>query len=934
MRHAHQVDRFPTPRKPGRPRPRRRLVLERLEDRTLLSLFPALSYCAGRLSIGLAVGDLNGDGHQDLVAANSAGSQPSDVTVLLGTGSGAFGVPRNYAVGNGPGSVAVGDLNGDGRQDLAVTKGTSHTVSVLLGSGDGTFGPPVDFAVGRTPRWVALGDFNGDSALDLVTANQSDNNVTIRLGNGDGTFQAPVPYATGVMAFFVVVSHFDQDTALDLAVANYGSHNLSVLRGRGDGTFDPAVSYPVGNNPQAVVAADFDGDGPVDLVVTNYQSHSVSFLRGTSAGTFEPARHSAAGQAPTHLAAADFDGDTVPDLAVTYLNGSTIAVLRGAGDGTFGPPVSSPVGSGPFGIVVGDFDGDQAADVATAGGSGVSVLLGRAASPVRFQIDAPAASPAGGAFFATVSAVDAVSGAPVGYCGTVRFFSSDPAATLPADYRFRFAEGGSAPFMVTLARPGSHKIAVNDVIHRRAAGTAVIAVGDPVHFTPAERYAVGRAPRALTTGDFNRDGVLDLVAANSLGSTVNVLLGNGDGTFRPGGAFAVAGLPTALVVDDFNGDTLLDVAAAGGSDIMGRLSVLLGNGDGTFAPGVMPQIAPLPSGILARDLDSDGVLDLVTVHMVGTFSGGFDGYCTLRGTGTGSFQSLGCTRLFRSLTAGRFGDVNADGFADLVVSGGVGVQILLGTAGGTFLVGANYRLSGFSTAVVVTDVNGDAILDLAVAERGIEPSDRPGNVQLLLGNGDGTFRPPVAYPVGFGPQSLEAGDFNGDGLVDLVTANELGNSLSVLLGNGDGTFQDALHFGAGRGAAAVVVGDWDGNGYADLAAANAWEDTVGVLSNLADWFAAPEGVPGYVLTSLLPRREPLRREVPWRTDAADFLAVDGLAGASSGGDGAGRTDGSDSAAAQAPHQPRGDRTAEVAAFGIVFRDGLGPLNGDAPFTIV
>ena len=146
---------------------------------------PFLSFDTGGESFSLALGDLNGDGKPDLAAVNV---DVNTVSVLLGNGDGTFGPKSDYGTGSYPHSVAIGDLNGDGKPDLATANTVSFTVSVLLGNGDGTFGPKNDYGTGSNPYSVAIGDLNGDGKPDLAVANENSSTVSVLLGNGDGAF--------------------------------------------------------------------------------------------------------------------------------------------------------------------------------------------------------------------------------------------------------------------------------------------------------------------------------------------------------------------------------------------------------------------------------------------------------------------------------------------------------------------------------------------------------------------------------------------------------------------------------------------------------------------------------------------------------------------------------------------------------------------------
>jgi hypothetical protein len=344
-----------------------------LEDRALPSFVAPLSYDTGPGPVAVAVGDFNGDGIPDLVVANSAryGGVPS-VGVLLGNGDGTFQAVRTFAAGASPVGVAVGDLNGDGSQDLVVTDQSGGTVSVLLGNEDGSFQPAVSYAVGAVQS-VAIGDFNGDGIPDLAVA---DGNQAVRvlLGHGDGTFGPARTFAVGNNPQTIAVGDFNGDGLLDLAVACYGSDNVSVLLGNGDGSFQPARSFAAGHLPQGLAVGDFNGDGVQDLAVTDGGGSpfngSVSVLLGNGDGSFQTARDYPVGASPNAVAVGDLSGDGVQDLVVADLGGTgdlgSVGVLRGHGDGTFQPARTLGAGARPASVAVADFTGDGVLDLAVA----------------------------------------------------------------------------------------------------------------------------------------------------------------------------------------------------------------------------------------------------------------------------------------------------------------------------------------------------------------------------------------------------------------------------------------------------------------------------------------------------------------------------------------------------------------------------------------
>jgi uncharacterized repeat protein (TIGR01451 family) len=340
----------------------------------------------GNLPGSIAVGDFNGDGKLDLAVAN-AGSD--NLTILLGNGDGNFtATGSSPGTGNGPQSIGVGDFNGDGKLDLAVANYQSSNVTVLLGSGDGTFTPATSSpTVGCLPTSLAAGDFNGDGKLDLAVANSCSDSVTILLGNGDGNFTptASSP-STGHIPYSLAVGDFNGDGKLDLAVANecgngncfpVGTGTVTILLGNGDGTFTATASSPsTGAGPESVSVGDFNGDGRLDLAVANTFGATVTILLGNGDGTFTPTTSSpSAGLIPYSLAVGDFNDDGKLDLAVVNEFGSTMTILLGDGDGTFTPNVSPGTGQNPLWVAVGDFNGDGRLDFVTSNGDSHSVSV-------------------------------------------------------------------------------------------------------------------------------------------------------------------------------------------------------------------------------------------------------------------------------------------------------------------------------------------------------------------------------------------------------------------------------------------------------------------------------------------------------------------------------------------------------------------------------
>jgi hypothetical protein len=343
------------------------------------SFGPPAGYGTEGLSTGLAVADLSGDGRLDVAVAHPISGT---VSVLSGNGDGTFGATSDYAAGIQPLSIAVGDLNGDGWLDLAVT---NSGVSVLLGGGGG-FGDKTDYATGGSPRSVVAGDLNGDGRPDLAVTNSYSNTVSVLLGNGDGTFGAKTDYGTGIGPGPLAVGDLNRDRYPDLVVANPDSSTVSVLFGHGDGTFGAKTDYQTGSHPISIAMGDLNGDGWLDLAAANVSSGTVSVFLGRGDGSLGTKTDYNAGCEPASVAIGDLNGDGRLDLAVGYGCSAFVSVLLGNGDGTFRAKTDYPA-PGPS-VAIRDLNGDRRLDLVMAGGS-VSVLLqtGPQSPPLAAAVD-------------------------------------------------------------------------------------------------------------------------------------------------------------------------------------------------------------------------------------------------------------------------------------------------------------------------------------------------------------------------------------------------------------------------------------------------------------------------------------------------------------------------------------------------------------------
>ncbi len=335
-------------------------------------------------------------------------------------------------------------------------------------------------------------------------------------------------------------------------------------------------------------------------------------------------------------------------------------------------------------------------------------------------------------------------------------------------------------------------------IFNLAVGLLLIALAAPVlraqvQFSGPKNYPVGTMPVAATVGDFNGDGKQDLAVVNSGSGNVSILLGNGDGTFQPAVNYSVSSSPTFAAVGDFNGDGKLDLVVANGS--ANTVSILVGNGDGSFQPPVQYSVGVPADYTAVADFNGDGKPDLLAS------SGGSQGTVSiLLGNGDATFQPAVIT------------SVPASGLKQLV---------------GPF--------------VAIVDFNGDGHLDVATAEASGNIEIIGGSLIILLGRGDGTFQPPAMFRIAdlLGASSVAKGDFNRDGKVDLAVAATTG--IFIMLGNGDGTFslapnpQNPVHGGYGFADSSLAVADLNSDGRLDIVALSTGVTPGGIEQFTIQW---------------------------------------------------------------------------------------------------
>ncbi len=772
---------------------------------------------AGFLPTGVATGDFNHDGKVDWVVSNGGSN---DLWVYFGNGDGTAKLPKIIRLtGAGPVQVVAADLRKTGVLDLIVAEADSQSVGILLGNGDGTFQSEVTYFVQGPPVSVAVGDVNGDGKPDVVVGILGGGSVAgplvTMLGDGTGKLGAPLPTPSiDDIGFYlttsIVLKDLNGDGLLDAVVVDEGgvvpgAHSyLSV----GDGTFKHADYFFESDGGLIVVTnvavADVDGDGCADAVTVEGLGLARVF-RGTCDGSFQGFPNVltlGAGEASVGVALADMNGDGKLDLITAggYFGvdpglgeeaSNLITVLAGDGKGNFASPKVFRSEPSNYGFAVADVNGDGKLDIVAASQDTdtASVLLndgqGNLNAPNGAYVGYFAGGQQQGAVNATlgnffVQDFNGDGKPDLGVIEAERMVSTPfnfgvllndgtghfgPLARTPITDFQQFPSG----IIFGDFRNTGHTDAVVSATANVSNGSTTV-----LTFLPNNGSGVFSGPYRSTidptkvsslfigaSGDFNGDGKLDLVGVGTPpGSTkwgVFSLLGNGDGTFHVG-AFTLSGVPTATTqafAGDYNHDGKLDVLVWGFNNTQGAanpLSEFLGNGDGTFAA---PKIILPDLGFFGMaDLNHDGYPDIVEFHQV------------LASSPTGFFVPT--------------------------------INIYLGQPDGSFKKTQTYSpypglaSLGQTETPMLADFNGDGNIDIGVTMSSFFPYPQS-YMQILAGNGDGTFTPTYEItPFGKRGTPGNAADVTGDGHADLLELDGWPSSYHVIPETAGPTVQLAL----------------------------------------------------------------------------------------------------------------------------------------------
>ncbi|MBD1209779.1 MAG: VCBS repeat-containing protein [Ignavibacteria bacterium] len=770
-------------------------------------------------------GDVNNDGRIDMITCNNSANT---VSVRLNNGTGNFSAdaPGSPLAGgfNLPYSAALADVDGDGDLDLIVANDVGGNVSVRLNNGTGDFttvAPGSPYAIGANTFGVVSGDVDNDGDIDIV-ATASALGATVLLNTGTGSFIIGSTFAGGTGVQVPILGDIDNDGDLDLAMPNSGSNTVTVRLNNGAGSFltQPAGSpYPMGTTPRAISFADIDGDGDLDLLSANNNAFGIVVRLNTGSGVFSLFGNNSpiSTGGLRSLALGDVDGDGDMDIAIPINATAQAGILMNSsqprfvctancGSVTYTPnispqrnvntaltaslltwqftePMTTATASFPTGMPPAGTNapirvwGSMTASRTPNAGAVGTWAYNAAATTATFT---PAKS-----FFPGEEVMVSVTSAQ----------NTSKVSARPYTYSFRAKAGvGPAVFVPQAQSPfatgtSPQSVALGDIdgdgdVDMVVAGSGGLIVrqnNGTGNFSSLAMIPTIANPSAIALGDADNDGDLDIVVSSSLAaSNVSVLLNAGNGSFTTavGSPMSIGTAPRNVAWGDADGDGDLDIAVADFS--ANAVSLLLNNGSAAFAAG---GVFPTSGGVVSlrfADIDNDGDLDIAAANNSGTI-----GLVVLQNNGLGAYTLLAGTPIATpsSPAALTTGDVDGDGDIDVIVSANLSATatVLLNNGSGTYTVAASYATGAQSREVQLGDMDGDGDLDLI----GVSANNNTVTVRLNNSMGDFTMLATAApYSTGLSPQSIALGDVDGDGDLDIVTANQLSNTASVLLNQG------------------------------------------------------------------------------------------------------------------------------------------------------
>ncbi len=846
---------------------------------------PKVDFASGTTPIGMAIADLDGDGKSDMVTCNQTSNTISIYRNTSSTGSittASFATKVDIAAGTGANGVSIGDIDGDGKYDIIVSNATSGTISVFRNTAtsgaitSGSFAAKVDFVTGSGPFYIAMKDIDGDGKTDIAVSNNSGSNVSVfRNSATPGTItasslEARVDFATGGSPSGVELADIDGDGKPDMIVSNFAANSISVFRNTAvtgsitSVSFAAGVTFATGAQPTFVSVGDFDGDGKQDIAVSNYSGTSLSLFRNTaSVGTISGSSFAAkvdfaTGSLANYVTIGDIDGDGKPDIVGTNYTSASIAIFRNTATSgsitaaSFATRVDFATGANPYNIAIGDLDGDGKPEIVTSN-SGVNTISVLRNNPLN-----------------TPPAVTAVSHNPANP-GTSVTITGTNFNTTPANNIVYF---GAIKATVTAA--GSTSLTASVPVGATFAPISVLNTGlsitgysqypfMPVYdnsnyinhvpnFDAKVDFTSGATPFGVAIGDFDGDGKSDIVTANYNSNTVSVYRNTSTtgamtvSSFATKVDFATSSAPYAVAIADVNGDGKPDIIASNAS--AGSVSVLQNTASSgaintsSFAAKVDFTTGASPYSIAMVDIDGDGKPEIVTANYTANSVSVLRNTCgaTVSSTSFAAKVDFVAGALPISIAAA---DFDGDNKPDLAVANynSNSVSVFRNTAvvgminSSSLATKVDFTTGTNPFALAVGDLDGDGKQDIAVSNYGLYTLSLIRNTATSGTIASGSFATKVDFTTSAGPDGLAIADMNGDGKVDIVVSNLSAGSVSVFRNTTtsgaftSGSLAPRSDFATASTPEYVALGDLDGDSKPDIVVSNNASNSLSVIRN-------------------------------------------------------------------------------------------------------
>ncbi|HXE62358.1 MAG TPA: FG-GAP-like repeat-containing protein, partial [Bryobacteraceae bacterium] len=810
----------------------------------------SLPLSTGDLPASAVTADFDGDGHMDLAVVNN---NDHTVSVFLQHNPGVFGSGTAYPMNSAGDTIVAGDFNGDGFPDLAISSSSAKNVTVMLNSGGAfpeTQGP---VSLAAAPGGIALGDFNGDGITDLIVTEPSLGKIVIFAGDGHGSFAAyGNPVSAGVSPAAIAVADFDGDGKQDVVFIDTTLSQAIVLRGDGSGGFTPVTvgaPFAMSSSLFGIGVADFNNDGRPDFAISNASGLSVGVWLWNGVDGFNPVPNNpiATPAFAGPLALADFDGDQHIDIAVADPAGP-VRLLLGDGSGHFTPALNTFAGgSGINFLVAGDIDGDgtiglAAIDIST---NKVTLLRGGQAPVTGALTSASAASVPYGTPIDLTLALNPDASAFRVPAGIAFFFDPDAG-------QFALSPDSSTPFhaTVTTLAPGSYSMTGEyfstggtQSFTSEPVARTITQLSQTITFSPLSDRPFG-SPQFLLDSSASVTSSLSLFFSTNTpsvctveGTVVTILAVGGCSitASQPGDfihqaaepqtqTFSVTPASQTITFDAIPARILGSAPFIAAAQSNSHLPVTLASTTSSVCTVSSTLVTLLATGTCTIHATQPGDANYGAAPVAS------QSFSVIRSSAAGTMSSASAPiSVGRGPYAIAVGDFNNDGLPDFATANDQAntVTVALAHASSSYAadVSAPIPVGNSPISIAAGDFNGDGCIDLVTADQA------DGKLTVLLGDCFGGFNPLSQRPaVGNAPSYVAVVDLNGDAIPDLAVANSLDNTVSLLKGDGTGSF---TAFGSpvsvGRNPGAIAVGDFDKDGSQDLAVTNSDADTITIL---------------------------------------------------------------------------------------------------------